>query len=43
MNLYAKLQARASQQKPIRVALIGAGNEINGLTTKADIVSYEFE
>ena len=25
MNLYAKLQARASQQKPIRVALIGAG------------------
>ena len=25
MNLYAKLQTRASQQKPIRVALIGAG------------------
>jgi predicted homoserine dehydrogenase-like protein len=25
MNLYAKLQARAAQQKPIRVALIGAG------------------
>ena len=25
MNLYAKLQARAAQQKPICVALIGAG------------------
>ncbi len=31
MNLYAKLQARAAQQKPIRVALIGAGKLVHVL------------